>query len=524
MKIKKFIFSITLIALCLMLNACSKELYTVNFMVEGELYHTITVEEESKLTLPNNPTKEHYTFAGWVDELGNPISDNVIVMSNLTFNATFNIEKYKLIFNFNDGTNHKEEVYYDYNALVDEIDRPTRKGYTFKGWYLEDELYDFDRMPGEDVELMAKWELDDVRIAFNSNGGSVVASIYAKPGTAITAPANPTKKNCTFLGWYLGDELFTFDVMPSENIELVAKWEGIQYTITYELNDGTCDNLITTYSSDRKGNITLPTPTKDGYSFAGWYTKSSFNSIPLYILDSSYNRNITLHARWVSSDLKYKTFGVYGDSITTFEGFVPTEALFYYPIYSSSVKTVKQTWWKIVEATTGLALTRNISYSGSTVSSGYGNDYGSNPSRVSKLAYGNGESPDIIIIYLGINDVVNGVASSKFEEQYRKMINTMKSNHPNSQLVVCNLAYETYTDGSNPSGYNRPGLREEFNGIIEKIAKENSIPLVDLDKVITKETEKVNNWYYLGDNIHPSDKGMQVIAEAVIEKINELLK
>ena len=201
MKIKKFIFSITLIALCLMLNACSKELYTVNFMVEGELYHTITVEEESKLTLPNNPTKEHYTFAGWVDESGNPLSDNVIVMSNLTFNATFNIEKYKLIFNFNDGTNHKEEVYYDYNALVDEIDRPTRKGYTFKGWYLADELYDFNRMPGEDVELMAKWELDDVRIAFNSNGGSVVASIYAKPGTAITAPANPTKKNCTFLGW-----------------------------------------------------------------------------------------------------------------------------------------------------------------------------------------------------------------------------------------------------------------------------------------------------------------------------------
>lgn len=524
MRIKKIILSTVVFLLCLMLNACSKEVYTINFMVEGELYHTVSLEEESKLTFPNNPTKEHYSFEGWVDESGNKVSDNVIVMSNMTFTATFNIERYKLIFNFNDGTNKKEEVYYEYNAFLDPIDKPTRKGYTFLGWYLGDELYDFDRMPGEDVELMAKWDLDEVVITFNSNGGSVVQSIYAKPGSPITEPKAPTKKYCTFLGWYLDDELFVFDVMPSESIQLVAKWEGITYTITYELNGGSCDDLVTTYSSDRKENITLPTPTKDGYTFVGWHTKSSLNSIPLFVIDSSYNRDLKLHAKWVSNDMKHKTLGVYGDSITTFEGFIPDGALFYYPVYSSTVKSVKQTWWKLVEEKTGLALTRNISYSGSTVCSGYGNDYGANPVRITKLGHGNGEGPDILVIYLGINDVVNGVTETKFEEQYRKMLDTIKLNYPKTQIVVCNLAYETYTDGSNPSGYNRPGLREAFNVIIESLAKEYNLPLVDLDKVITKETEKVNNWHYLGDNIHPSLLGMEVISEAVTEVLNELLK
>ena len=61
---------------------------------------------------------------------------------------------------------------------------------------------------------------------------------------------------------------------------------------------------------------------------------------------------------------------------------------------------------------------------------------------------------------------------------------------------------------------------------IEELIAENEAlksKLKEKDEKI-QSLEKVNNWYYLGDNIHPSDKGMQVIAEAVIEKINELLK
>ena len=75
-----------------------------------------------------------------------------------------------------------------------------------------------------------------VAISFNTNGGNVINSITAQPGTVITAPTNPTRSGYTFAGWFSDEALttsYTFSTMPSASITLYAKWTGNAYSISY---------------------------------------------------------------------------------------------------------------------------------------------------------------------------------------------------------------------------------------------------------------------------------------------------
>jgi uncharacterized repeat protein (TIGR02543 family) len=117
------------------------------------------------------------------------------------------------------------------------------------------------------------------KITFDSDGGSSVSAIVAEAGAGIAAPTDPTKEGFIFVGWYLGEVKYEFSVMPETNIELKAKWEEkqiiipdpVEYTITLDVAGG--DALEeTTIKGEAGTTISLPTPTKEGYEFEGWYT------------------------------------------------------------------------------------------------------------------------------------------------------------------------------------------------------------------------------------------------------------
>lgn len=358
----------------------------------------------------------------------------------------------------------------------------------------------YDVMPGEDIEIIE---------SFSASTPTFKLQL-------------PEKKYATFIGWYdqNGNLVEEVKIGTTGNLQLTAKYEDDVYNIVYYLDGGNGEHLQKTFKPADGIDITLGTPSKDGYAFMGFYLDSEFVSNPVLSISKGTAEDVNLYAKWAKEQLgEHLTISFYGDSISTYSGMIPSDATFYYPIYSSTVKHADKTWWRMACQELGLELFTNVSYSGSTVS-GSSTSCGENDTRIAKLAK-DGEAPDILVIYLGINDVVSNRSAATFKASYKNMINKIQAAYPNTQIFVCNLPYETYTDGSNPDGYNYPGLRESFNVVISEIAAEYSLPLIDLDKVITKETESMANRFYLGDNIHPSYEGMKVIKDAVVKKIKE---
>ena len=98
---------------------------------------------------------------------------------------------------------------------------PARTGYTFAGWYLDGEVYDFDTPVTTDLTLTAHWTANQYTITFDTAGGSEIAPITQDYGTAITAPADPTREGYTFMGW--DKEIPT--TMPAKNITITAQWK-----------------------------------------------------------------------------------------------------------------------------------------------------------------------------------------------------------------------------------------------------------------------------------------------------------
>ena len=128
-------------------------------------------------------------------------------------------------------------------------------------------------------------------ITFDSNGGSDVKAITQYEGSAVTAPAEPTREGYTFAGW---DKEIPAK-MPAENITITAKWTINQYTITFDSNGGSDVKAIT---QDYNSSVKAPAdPTREGYTFDGW-DKEIPAKMPA--------ENITITAKWKESPVSQK--------------------------------------------------------------------------------------------------------------------------------------------------------------------------------------------------------------------------
>ena len=146
-------------------------------------------------------------------------------------------------------------------------DDPTKEGHTFTGWYQDSactQRWDFDDWVAGDMTLYAGWHILDYTITFDTAGGSNIGHITQNYGTAITAPADPTKTGYTFTGW--DPELPA--TMPAKVMTVTAQWSINQYTLSFDTAGGSAIDPIT---QDYGTTINAPAaPTKTGYTFIGW--------------------------------------------------------------------------------------------------------------------------------------------------------------------------------------------------------------------------------------------------------------
>ena len=186
---------------------------------------------------------------------------------------------------------------------------PTKSGYTFAGWYLGDTKYDFAAPVTENLTLTAKWTTNTYTITFDTDGGSEIDPITQDYGTAVTAPADPTRTGYTFAGW-------TPEIpaaMPAEDLTIKAKWTVNTYTITYDLDGGTAEGNPASYTVE-SGAITLAEPAKPGYTFTGWSGTDLEGADNLDVTipaGSTGDRSYTAHwqVNTVYSTLRFETRG-----------------------------------------------------------------------------------------------------------------------------------------------------------------------------------------------------------------------
>ena len=168
-------------------------------------------------------TRTGYTQVGWatVDGGEKVYGFDAVYTQNeaLTLYPVWNTNKYTITFDTAGGS-EIAPITQDYGTNITAPADPTREGYTFIGWDREIPK----TMPAENMTVTAQWEINRYTITFDTAGGSEIAPITQDYGSAITAPADPTREGYTFIGW----DREIPETMPAENITLKAKWKDIE--------------------------------------------------------------------------------------------------------------------------------------------------------------------------------------------------------------------------------------------------------------------------------------------------------
>ena len=188
--------------------------YTVTFQSKGGSEVASQIRANTPAAQPDNPTKEGHTFIGWYNgESEWNFAD--AVTEALTLTAKWQLNRYTITFDTAGGS-EVPSITQDYGTAITPPAAPTRTGYTFAGW---DKTIP-TTMPAGDMAITAQWQLNQYTITFDTAGGSEVPSITQDYGTAITAPANPTKTGYTFAGW---DKTIP-STMPAGDMTITARW------------------------------------------------------------------------------------------------------------------------------------------------------------------------------------------------------------------------------------------------------------------------------------------------------------
>lgn len=335
----KKIYFLLLIAFCFVMVSCNDitpepetptevvlEKHTVTFDSKGgTAVNSIQVESEKKATKPTDPTKEGYIFDGWYlgDEkwsfIGCEVTEDITLVARWVEILKPNITYYTVTFDSNGGSPVTSAKVESGKKVTKPLD-PIKEGFTFDGWYVEEERWSFiGYVVTENVTLVAKWidESEEVEISytvtFYSNGGSSIESAIVKEGEKVIKPSNPTKEGYVFSGWYLLNEAWDFNDVVTDDITLVASWvleadaDDTYYTVIYDSNGGTAVARVQVQNGKRA--IEPEAPTKDGYVFEGWYLiDEKWNFIADLVTE-----NITLVAKWsIETDPNAPVLGVKG--------------------------------------------------------------------------------------------------------------------------------------------------------------------------------------------------------------------
>ena len=272
-----------------------KNKYTITFVnYDGTVLETKTLEYGDIPTytkeLPVKPGDDQnsYEFTGWYPTI-------TTVKGNTTYTATYNgnINIYQVVFVDIDGTTLSPTQNVAYGNKAIEPNEPTKEGHKFLGWYNTYSKFSFDSQVKSNLTLTVKWEKNKYTITFVNYDGTVLETKTLEYGSTPSYTGDePTKAKDN-------QYTYTFDTW-SPAITSVTK--NVTYTATFkaELNVlevkfvDTDGSIITTQSVTYGSKVSQPThPTKEGYTFAGWFIGKA-----AYSFNKAVTTDLTLTASW----------------------------------------------------------------------------------------------------------------------------------------------------------------------------------------------------------------------------------
>lgn len=295
------------------------EEYTVTFNANGGTVtpDTMTLTHGDVYGKLPTPTRDGYTFAGWFTDPngGAKVEQGDVVTASHTLYAHWTAKTCTVTFNVNGGTVTPAEQTVTYGSTYGELPTPTREGYTFAGWFTEKN--GGTPVRPEDVvtashTLYAHWTANEYTVTFDANKGTVTPTeMKVRHGDAYGKLPTPTLDGYTFDGWYNDNGM---QVKPEDEVTashtLYAHWKASTYTVTFEANEGTVEpKPQTVIYGSTYGK--LPTLTRDGYTFEGWFTAQNGGTKVMADTKVTTAENHTLYAHWTQNiyDVRFDANG-----------------------------------------------------------------------------------------------------------------------------------------------------------------------------------------------------------------------
>ena len=276
--------------------------YTIEYLETNSAINSnpITYNADSDNIILNSISIPGYNFDGWYDANGQRITEITKGSTgNLVLTAKWSIANYTITYENTKDAHNNNAISYTVNSETMILLDIEKAGYTFDGWYNSDNEKVTEITTGSygDIVLSAHWtpivytiEYLNTKNADNPNPTSYTVESGKIILASIEVPGY------TFDGWYDIDGVIT--EIPEGyigNITLMAYWTANEYTISFVSNGGSSVEPIT---QDCGTVITAPEkPTRDGYSFVGWYESST--ATEPFVFSTMPTSDTILYAKWV---------------------------------------------------------------------------------------------------------------------------------------------------------------------------------------------------------------------------------
>ena len=325
--IKRFFVSFAMLSLVILLGSCTLESKKVDLgvslnyretMVEGE-YQLVEVElseavvdlEQTRFeweSLNSSVVKVAQDGTLKAEQSGEAVIRLTVTYEEIESVTEFTISvitaKYTVTYELNGGVNDiSNPIGFDRTSLPLTLKAPTKENYDFAGWLLNGEIV--EAIPAgteQSIVLVATWEPTKYAIEYVLDGGTLVegapTSFTVEDEEIVLKGA--TKEGYKFLGWFVGEKLVeTIPAGSHASVELTAKWEAVEYSITYVLDGGTLVEGAPTSFTVEDEEIVLKGATKEGYTFLGWFVGEKLvETIPAGSMG-----NVELTAKWERSNV-----------------------------------------------------------------------------------------------------------------------------------------------------------------------------------------------------------------------------